>query len=375
MDVTITKVYSSQDTMKTRSINQIDFSGNNRDFDDIFTEKTFIGNDINISFNDIYSKLCNTLIERGRFPSFKETKNMDRIEMGSNVREMFKLINPIYERNISSFDYHIPFIKEGVIKGYDVRGTIYVLFHIMGLNYENHIIKLGLEAYKFISSPARFVHLVDYEIQHTFHADSIELDIMNIHIGFDWFDNDCDVESILSQREFAFYKLVRDEQKTELEELSNDIFHIAQDQEFYDKDFNVVDFVYELAIKGIVATNMMIEKQRNQVPCVNESNNTIQKIPRENSSISINIDNTPHKRKEVTIDGITIKKGAKSKIKLSRSGMIMNRHADVWGVIGHWRHYKNGKKIYIEPYKKGPKRLTKDPDPKTYKVKDIESGN
>lgn len=27
-----------------------------------------------------------------------------------------------------------------------------------------------------------------------------------------------------------------------------------------------------------------------------------------------------------------------------------------WPVIGHWRHYKSGKIIFIKPYWKGPKR-------------------
>lgn len=29
-----------------------------------------------------------------------------------------------------------------------------------------------------------------------------------------------------------------------------------------------------------------------------------------------------------------------------------------WGVIGHYRHYKNGKTVFIKPYKKGKKRST-----------------
>lgn len=42
---------------------------------------------------------------------------------------------------------------------------------------------------------------------------------------------------------------------------------------------------------------------------------------------------------------------------------------ECWGVIGHERHYKNGKTVFIKPYKKGPKR--DDPgaySPKTYDV-------
>ena len=31
-----------------------------------------------------------------------------------------------------------------------------------------------------------------------------------------------------------------------------------------------------------------------------------------------------------------------------------------WGVIGHWREYKSGKRVWIKPYRKGKKR--NDPD-------------
>ena len=37
-----------------------------------------------------------------------------------------------------------------------------------------------------------------------------------------------------------------------------------------------------------------------------------------------------------------------------------------WGVIGHWRNYKSGKRVWIEPYRKGKKR----DDPKAYRAKE-----
>lgn len=39
---------------------------------------------------------------------------------------------------------------------------------------------------------------------------------------------------------------------------------------------------------------------------------------------------------------------------------------DCWGVAGHWRHYKSGKKVFISPYKKGINRDKKEPSNKTY---------
>ena len=42
-----------------------------------------------------------------------------------------------------------------------------------------------------------------------------------------------------------------------------------------------------------------------------------------------------------------------------------------WGVIGHWRTYKTGKKVWIEPYRKGKERKTPSAySPKEYALKE-----
>lgn len=48
-----------------------------------------------------------------------------------------------------------------------------------------------------------------------------------------------------------------------------------------------------------------------------------------------------------------------------------NKHSikyrcEVWGVRGHIRHYKNGKMVFIKPYKKGKKRAFLEPKSRTY---------
>ena len=51
-----------------------------------------------------------------------------------------------------------------------------------------------------------------------------------------------------------------------------------------------------------------------------------------------------------------------------KSYTASHRHIECpcWGVIGHWRTYKSGKKVWIEPYKKGRERK----NPSAYKPKD-----
>jgi hypothetical protein len=52
----------------------------------------------------------------------------------------------------------------------------------------------------------------------------------------------------------------------------------------------------------------------------------------------------------------------------SDSKKQINRVTESWGVCGHWRKYKSGKRIWVNPYTKG----TGNREPKQYKVGDIE---
>ncbi|MCL2444921.1 hypothetical protein FWD07_02230 [Candidatus Saccharibacteria bacterium] len=46
------------------------------------------------------------------------------------------------------------------------------------------------------------------------------------------------------------------------------------------------------------------------------------------------------------------------------------RHNGSWGVLGHWRTLKSGKKIWVRPYRKGPERDNPNAfKPKTYQSK------
>lgn len=68
---------------------------------------------------------------------------------------------------------------------------------------------------------------------------------------------------------------------------------------------------------------------------------------------------------ETTGNGATVRRGAKRYIKVMRLhqenfqklvhgvGRTRERHTLAWRVIGHWRRYQNGKKVFIKPYWKG----------------------
>lgn len=87
------------------------------------------------------------------------------------------------------------------------------------------------------------------------------------------------------------------------------------------------------------------------------------------------------KKNEVYIEGNELEKRHKTKhkkqagISVVRIGNITITHygrknnsyervAESWNVRGHWRHYKNGHSIFIQPYQKGAGKL----NPKIYKM-------
>jgi len=332
--------------------------------DDIKSEKDINEDKISDDINEIYSKLCNELISTGKFMSFKEIEDIDRIEIGANREEMFKLIKMAYIHNIdtiSSFKYHIPFINKGVIKGYDKTGSIYAYFRILRLDINNHILTLRIDAYKLISNTSTFIKLIDFIIQHKYYHDHIEIEMSRPRTGFDRFNSSCDVKSILTDTEYELYKKVYEYQNSEFSILKNKCYNLGSGIGI-DKDCNIVEYIYELVIRGTITTNILLEEQRLKYKSYNADPNNKMEV------IQCIDPNESRRRKEVIIDAIKIRKGKNSKIRINK-GVIMFRRIDVWGVSGHMRHYKNGKTVYINPYKKGPARLIKDPAPKTYKVK------
>lgn len=68
------------------------------------------------------------------------------------------------------------------------------------------------------------------------------------------------------------------------------------------------------------------------------------------------------KVREVNINSLVIRTKAPKTYQMLRSRQI-HRVASSWGVRGHFRHYKNGKTVYIKPYTKGAdkdKRIKKN---------------
>lgn len=71
------------------------------------------------------------------------------------------------------------------------------------------------------------------------------------------------------------------------------------------------------------------------------------------------------KKGVITIGDISIHVGKCSKTK---RGKVMHRKYLCWGVRGHKRYYKNGKVVYIKPYKKGIDREKIPAESKSYYI-------
>jgi hypothetical protein len=56
----------------------------------------------------------------------------------------------------------------------------------------------------------------------------------------------------------------------------------------------------------------------------------------------------------ITVDNI------EERVRAAEEYAGITRHTDAWYVIGHWRTYKSGKKVFIKGYWKGPNRDQKE---------------
>lgn len=74
------------------------------------------------------------------------------------------------------------------------------------------------------------------------------------------------------------------------------------------------------------------------------------------------------RRRVIYLNGAKVECGKESNIAIRRGKMV--RRTDCWGVRGHYRHYKNGRVVYIAPFEKGVNRNTGRRKGREYRVKE-----
>ena len=90
------------------------------------------------------------------------------------------------------------------------------------------------------------------------------------------------------------------------------------------------------------------------------------KLPKEKTERKENQNKTAKENKVYLLDEI-VEYVNENGLTVSQSG-THKINCPCWSVRGHYRHYKSGKVIFVENYKKGKERENKEPKSKTYTV-------
>jgi nitrogen regulatory protein PII-like uncharacterized protein len=75
---------------------------------------------------------------------------------------------------------------------------------------------------------------------------------------------------------------------------------------------------------------------------IEEHTKKVRKAPRHNA-----------KKKKSNVVPLKTKQYSFRNTKTTKEGYKYNRHKEVWSVKGHWRHYKDGRKVWIKPHNRG----------------------
>lgn len=313
--------------------------------------------DYSMELKDIRRVLNLELISKGSIPSFSRLKKYDTIEIDDpeSIVDEYDIASTSDRANLYNT---LPFINEGVLKysliDEDGKRTIYNLFKVEEFNPEKKTSSIFLQTFHFFKSEYKKI----FEVRICFIEKEDENLVAQLihykdHMGvlFELYGENPGVltkgQQILWESYMQSYSHSTIPQETK--KLCSDIVRV----------FN----------HCIILINEHINSQPHQESSkYKEKKKSDVIIPKE-------IVQNPKKKKEQVfyLGKFKIKKGENSQIR-TRSGIIVRR-TDVWNVIGHLRHYKSGKVIYIAPYKKGPGRNEHDPEKTTYKIKTKEGEN
>lgn len=317
---------------------------------EMITQKTNLSFSIEKDFYPVMHKLTKSLSDDGYVKSFREIKKMDRIEFGKDAFEMTDIIEKS-DINYSNFLMHIPFINEGVLKCYYFNDSVYVYFKVKDVNASEKTISLFMDIYKY--NNGNYMKFVDLNctLRHDANDGSCFIVYEDAKYGIDYihekYEKRNKIDDLkLSKEELMTYGLFRG-------------LHINKMEEILDGTANADKELMEIisVFNGcILAVNTYIDREKGE-----KKVKKTYKSKNKNKSVVIDCNSTDITQVEkinyIIIHGIMVKKSKEnSQIKTNSSGRIINRQTQVWGVVGHFRHYKSGKTIYIQPYRKGPGR-------------------
>lgn len=320
-------------------------------------------NMVNIDFEKIQlleRKFTRELINAGKIMSFKDIKKLDRIEIGDGKSDKIVLSDNIPFSSLNfSFYMCIPFINTGVMVFYVLEQILYFHFTVKNVDIEKREISMDIDMYEY--SEGYYSKVANFECVYRNPTENYK--------GLSFQLNDI-------MYNFAYYEYIKNTlnlSKSELDtyEIWKNIFINKKQSQIKDESDMSLYTVTSNIINTFIYINNCIDTEKNNkaTKLVDIADMECNRSSTALNTVIINKPKSKYKTDVVVINGIKIKRGENSQIKI-RQGTIINRLTQVWGVIGHVRHYKNGKTVYIHPYKKGPGRLkSEEPSRKIYKVK------
>ena len=340
-------------------------------------KKDEISTDRDLKFNEIYIDICKELIRTKQMKSLQDIEEMDCIEIGSSYEEM----NSLFEKYsldgfCDIFSINIPFITEGVIRVFnkDDNSKLYMHFYFDRTRTTKKNIKkeknsIRINVYKEIDN--NFIKVIDFNLYEDFKEQyQLIANITCVRPGFDYVRSYYDMMKF-SQDDRRIFMDIASSERLKYKQYVKHYFSPIYINEDARTD---IDHIINLFIRSIVTTNILLYLQQRKYKRRKSEKKDGENKPDIIDAHELPItDNKSRKRREIIIDGIKFRKGTNtedggSQIRIQNGCII--RRSPVWGVSGHWRHYASGKTIYINPYKKGPDREYRDPEPKTYKVVD-----
>ena len=302
-------------------------------------------------------KLTRELLDRKLIKSFKEIKKLDRIEISTDNYISISKTN-FLELNTSLYMF-IPFITKGVMVLNLLNDTnLYFHFTVTEIDLVKENIKICLDIYTYENN--YYAKVIDFTciLSKKSHG-SINCEYKNIKHNFEYYYD------LINDKSNSFY-LTEPEKNIFESRFDNFADMILRDEDLEKNHGTLRTQLMQTFMYCFVYLNNCIEAQNiNKKKSSSISNsgscNRIIKVTKSKDN--------KVKDQIIIINGIKIKKGENSLIKTRQGNIIINRQTQVWGVIGHFRHYKNGKTIYIQPYKKGPGRNKEEVSKTIYKLK------
>ena len=294
---------------------------------------------LNQRFEDIANRIRNKLdgsLDDSWFPVYKSRRDLKKLDCISFVekgtKQNIEAFNDlIHKTELTGTDVFesLPFLEEGVIKYYQKYNDVkeewlnYIYFRLLNVDLEKHEFTVRIDVYECAEA---YIYFMGCDLE--CHGDIVTTS--NLLINEDYFQLAHESHLLTNTEEIAYLSL------------------------FSDIDFRDKKYQDDRSARASNYTAIFLKVFKVLNAKIRDSYS-----PREVSSSGRKLtverkDRKTGKRRVIFLGGptLTCKSGTKLKFK---NGTIQ-RHTMVWGVRGHYRHYKDGKVVYIRPYEKGPER-------------------